>query len=103
LLKTCQALGLKDKDAEYFENLVFFNQAKTIREKNLFFDHITKLRGSYDVKRVEENQYAYYGQWYHSAMRELLEIAPHRGDYKALAQMLIPLPVIGVLVLLHAL
>jgi uncharacterized protein (TIGR02147 family) len=90
LLKTCQALGLKDKDAEYFENLVFFNQAKTIREKNLFFDHITKLRGSYDVKKVDEGQFAFYGQWYHSAVRELLDIAPGRADGKAIAQMLTP-------------
>lgn len=90
LLKTCQALGLRDKDAEYFENLVFFNQAKTIREKNLYFDHITKLRGSYDVKKVDEAQFAFYGQWYHSAIRELLDFAPHRGDWKLLGQMLTP-------------
>jgi uncharacterized protein (TIGR02147 family) len=90
LLKTCIALGLKDKDAEYFENLVFFNQAKTIKEKNLYFDRLTKLRGSYDVKRVEEAQYAYYEQWYHSALRELLTFAPRRGDPKALAQSLSP-------------
>jgi len=90
LLKACHALGLKDRDAEYFENLVFFNQAKTIREKNLHFEKLTKLRGSYDVKRVEASQYAFYGQWYHSAIRELLEITPHRGDFRALAQTVVP-------------
>ena len=90
LLKTCLALGLKDKDAEYFENLVFFNQAKTIKEKNVYFDRLTKLRGSYDVKRVEESQHAYYEQWYHSVVRELLPIASHRGDPKSLAQLLSP-------------
>ena len=90
LLKTCLAFGLKDKDAEYFENLVFFNQAKTIKEKNLYFDRLTKLRGLFDVKRVEESQYAYYSQWYHSAIRELLGIAKPSGDFKALANALLP-------------
>jgi uncharacterized protein (TIGR02147 family) len=90
LLKTCLAFGLKDKDAEYFENLVFFNQAKTIKEKNLYFDRLTRLRGLYDVKRVEENQFAFYGQWYHSAIRELLTMVKPAGDSKALAQSLLP-------------
>jgi uncharacterized protein (TIGR02147 family) len=90
LLKTCLAFGLKDKEAEYFEHLVFFNQAKTIKEKNLYFDRLTKLRGLFDVKRVEENQYAYYSQWYHSAVRELLAMVKPSGDPKALAHALLP-------------
>ena len=90
LLKACLAFGLKDKEAEYFENLVFFNQAKTIKEKNLYFDRLTKLRGLFDVKRVEESQFAYYSQWYHSAIRELLAMVKPAGDYKALAQALLP-------------
>lgn len=90
LLKACLAFGLKDKDAEYFENLVFFNQAKSIKEKNLYFDRLTRLRGLFDVKRVEESQFAYYSQWYHSAVRELLAIARPSGDAKAVAQALLP-------------
>ncbi|MEO7959578.1 MAG: TIGR02147 family protein [Fibrobacteria bacterium] len=90
LLKTCLAFGLKDKDAEYFEHLVFFNQAKTMKEKNLYFDKLTKLRGLYDVKRVEESQFDFYSQWYHSVIRELLAIVKPSGDPKALAHALLP-------------
>jgi uncharacterized protein (TIGR02147 family) len=90
ILKTCAALKLKDKDAEYFENLVFFNQAKTIREKNLYFDRLTKLRGQYDRRKVQEAQYAFYGEWHHSAVRELIECMRFKGDHKALADRLIP-------------
>lgn len=90
LLKACMAFGLKDREAEYFENLVFFNQAKTVKEKNLYFDRLTRLRGDFDVKRVEENQYAFYSRWYHSAVRELLVMAKPGGDPKAVAQALLP-------------
>jgi uncharacterized protein (TIGR02147 family) len=90
LLKTCLALKLKDRDAEYFENLVFFNQAKTIREKNLYFDKLTRLRGDYDVRKVQDAQYAYYGAWHHSAVRELIECMRFKGDFRALAERLTP-------------
>lgn len=90
LLKTCLALKLKDKDAEYFENLVFFNQAKTIKEKNLYFDRLTKLRGNYDTRKVKQDQYAFYGDWHHSAVRELVECLKFQGDYAALAKRLTP-------------
>jgi uncharacterized protein (TIGR02147 family) len=90
LLKTCQALGLKDRDAEYFENLVFFNQAKTVKEKNLYFDRLTRLRGAIDAKRLNPDQHAFYEQWYHSAIRELLGFAPRKGDPETLASLLSP-------------
>ncbi|HKP95861.1 MAG TPA: TIGR02147 family protein [Fibrobacteria bacterium] len=90
ILKTCQALGLKDREAEYFENLVFFNQAKTLKEKNLYFDKLTRLRGHYDKRRVREEQYAFYEEWHHSAVRELLECMRFTGDFEALAKRLIP-------------
>jgi uncharacterized protein (TIGR02147 family) len=90
ILKTCAALKLKDRDAEYFENLVFFNQAKTIKEKNLFFDKLTRLRGHYDTRKVKEDQFAFYGEWHHSAVRELLECLRFTGDYDALARRLAP-------------
>jgi uncharacterized protein (TIGR02147 family) len=90
LLKTCLALKLKDRDAEYFENLVFFNQAKTLREKNVFFDRLTKLRGQYETRLVGKDQYAFYSDWYHSAVRELLACLDFRGDYDHLAERLLP-------------
>jgi uncharacterized protein (TIGR02147 family) len=90
LLKTCVALKLMDKEAEYFENLVFFNQAKTIKEKNLYFDRLTKLRGNYDKRKVKADQFAFYGEWHHSAIRELLECLRFTGDFEALAKRLSP-------------
>lgn len=90
VLKTCQALGLKDKEAEYFQSLVFFNQAKTLKEKNLYFEKLTRLRGDYERRKVEEAQYAFYAEWHHSAVRELLECMRFKGDYSALAKKLLP-------------
>ena len=90
LLKTCAALNLKDREAEYFENLVFFNQAKTLQEKNLFFDRLTKLRGHYETRRVEKEQYAYYSEWHHAAVREMLACMVFKGDHEDLGRRLAP-------------
>lgn len=62
LLKTCQMLKLNTAEAEYFESLVFFNQAKTIKEKNHFFDKLIALRNSCDVRVVNEEQYDFYAE-----------------------------------------
>ncbi len=90
LLKTCMALKLKDRDAEYFENLVFFNQAKTLREKNFYFERLTKLKGLFDTRRVRQDQYAFYSEWYHSAVREMLGCIRFDGDYDDLAARMVP-------------
>jgi len=93
ILKTCAMLKLPDRDAEYFENLVFFNQAATLKEKNLFLDRLTRLRGDFEKRRVEEAQFSFYGDWLHSAVRELLNCVAYKGgeaDLKALAALLVP-------------
>lgn len=90
ILKTCMMLKLQDRDAEYFENLVFFNQAATVHEKNLFFDRLTQLRGDFEQRKVEESQYSLYGDWVPSAVRELLNCVAYKGDDAALAALLVP-------------
>ena len=90
ILKTCAMLKLPDRDAEYFENLVFFNQARTVKEKNLYFERLTRLRGDFEKRRVEEAQFTFYGDWTHSAVRELLNCVAFKGDDAGLAALLVP-------------
>jgi len=90
VLKTCAALNLKDEEAEYFENLVFFNQAKTIKEKNLFFGRLMEKRNSIDAKKVKESDYEFYGKWYHSVIRELVPFFGFTQDGIAIAKMIFP-------------
>jgi uncharacterized protein (TIGR02147 family) len=90
LLKTCAALNLKDKEAEYFEHLVFFNQARTVKEKNQFFDRLIALQKARNILRIRQDQYAYFGEWHHCVIRELAAMADFREDYGALGRMLKP-------------
>ena len=84
-----QALGLIGDEKEYFENLVLFSQARSQTEKNQFYEKMLKLLGS-KVRTLEERQYEYYSQWYHVALRELLNVYEFKGDFQELAKMLRP-------------
>lgn len=90
ILKTCVALKLIDKEAEYFENLVFFNQAVSVKEKNYFFDKLITLQKSKNVKRITEDHYEYFARWYHCVIRELVAIVDFQDDYAKLGRLLKP-------------
>lgn len=66
-LKFSKALKLEAHEAEYFDFLVQFNQAKSLEEKNYFFSHLSKHRGS-RAKLLAEHQYKYFSKWYHTVI-----------------------------------
>lgn len=90
ILKTCVAFNLSDQEAEYFENLVFFNQAKTIKEKNHFFEKLIEKQRLRNVKKLKEEQYDYFSEWHHCIIREIVPMIGFTGDYAKLAIMVHP-------------
>ena len=71
ILKISQAIGLSREEADYFESLVFFNQAKTINEKTHYYSKLIEIRRPLDVQVIEADRYEYYSKWYHSVVREV--------------------------------
>ena len=66
-LKFSKALKLETHEAEYFDFLVQFNQAKSLEEKNYFFSHLSKHRGS-RAKLLAQHQYQFFSKWYHTVI-----------------------------------
>jgi uncharacterized protein (TIGR02147 family) len=89
ILKFSEALKLSKKEAEYFENMVYFNEATTVEERILYFK---KMMSSYESKayRLLSEQYEYFSRWYYVIIRELLAIIRFKDDYKTLARMVDP-------------
>ncbi len=90
ILKTCHALKLDDLEAEYFEVLVFFCQAKTLKEKNQFFKKLITLQQARNIKKIEINNYAYFEKWHHCVVRELVTMLNFPEDYEKLGKMVSP-------------
>lgn len=81
--------GLKDKEAEYFEAMVHFIKAKSHKHSKLHFEKMLSIK-SVGAQKLVADQYEYYRNWYHSAVRSVLEYHAFTGDYKALAAALSP-------------
>ena len=90
ILKTCVGLKLSDREAEYFENLVFFNQGKTIAEKNYYFERLIEKQRHRNVANIREDQFEYFSEWYHCVIRELVCMVDFKEDYAMLAKCLQP-------------
>jgi uncharacterized protein (TIGR02147 family) len=69
---TIRALGLNKQEADFFANLVGFNQAADLEEKNFHYQRMIRSRKYAEVKPVEKGQFEYFDQWYHPVVRELL-------------------------------
>jgi uncharacterized protein (TIGR02147 family) len=89
VIKVSDAIGHKRDDALYFEYLVFFNQAKTINEKNYFYQKLLEIKRPVLIENIEKSRYELYESWYHSVIRELVTFLNFDNDFSKLGKTLI--------------
>jgi uncharacterized protein (TIGR02147 family) len=90
LVKLMPALGLNKEQSQYFENLVFFNQAKTLDEKNFFYEKLLKSPGKSTFKKLESSQLQIFRKWYTIALREMLNLREFRSNPSWIATQMLP-------------
>lgn len=74
ILGLAEALKLSPTETQYFEALVFYNQARSQKDKGYFLERLEKTRRGHKVEAVDllRSQYNYFSQWYLVAIRELV-------------------------------
>lgn len=92
--KIVSGLKLGKREAAYFENLVWFNQAESTEEKNSWFE---KMQNELKIVKFAKGQhllafyqYQVYSHWRHLAVRSLIGMNGFRGDYSLLAKSVHP-------------
>ena len=89
-----KAMKLSKSQFEYFENLVAYANARTMAEKQRYFERMNavKVTGNNVAQThvVRKEQYQYYSQWYHGVVRSIIGLAGFSGDYEQLAQRVHP-------------
>ncbi|MGL1904429.1 MAG: TIGR02147 family protein [Fibrobacterales bacterium] len=90
LTKTCKAFGLSNGAAEYFENLVFYNQAKNDEIRDVYLKNIIELQKIMELQQVRHDQFEYFSVWYHCAIREAVTLYDFNGDFGLLGTFLKP-------------
>ncbi|MCX7725420.1 MAG: TIGR02147 family protein [Chitinispirillaceae bacterium] len=88
--KISEVFNHDQREAEYFECLVNFNQSDTLNEKNRFFKRIMEMCRRTDLWKIEESQYEYYSNWYNLVIRELVTSPDFRDNFKWLAKKILP-------------
>jgi len=88
-IKLAGILDLTREAEEYFLNLVLYNQAQTIDEKNRYYEKLMAVT-RIQVRVLETDKFEYFSNWYNAAIRELITFRPFDGDYRALAKRLNP-------------
>jgi uncharacterized protein (TIGR02147 family) len=88
-LRFSQVMGLKDKEAQYFDLLVQFNQAKSMEEKNHHFQHLARFRES-KAKLVSEGQYGLYSKWYYLVVWCYFGLDKNQKNPQAIAKKITP-------------
>jgi len=88
--KFTQALILNKEEATYYKDLVGFNQAKTVDEKQQFAKKIVYSKAFRKLRPLDKAQYQYWSRWYHVVIREMVGLNSFREDPEWIAQKLCP-------------
>jgi uncharacterized protein (TIGR02147 family) len=90
LVKVSLAIGFNKEQAIYFENLVFFNQAHSLDEKNLYYERLLKAPGKSSFRKLESSQLQIFRKWYTIAIREMLQLKGFRNNSMWIANQMSP-------------
>lgn len=90
IFSVAQALDLGPKESEYFESLVHFNDATTLKEREFHLGKLGMLVGKPPGAIIGEGQFAYFSEWQHPVIRELICMRSFDGDLGKLAKTLQP-------------
>ncbi len=90
--KFALALELDEAQANYFQHLVHFNQAKTLEEKDQCFVALMELKSpsAQTHSVLEKDQYEYYLNWYNVALREMLSFFHYQNNPEEMGKLLMP-------------
>ncbi|MGE0764051.1 MAG: TIGR02147 family protein [Bdellovibrionales bacterium] len=69
-----KALKLNKEEGLYFKNLVLFNQASTVEEKDSYAKELLQSQTSKKIHPLKLGQFNYLRNWYYVAIRELVNL-----------------------------
>jgi uncharacterized protein (TIGR02147 family) len=81
--------NLKTSGRDFFRLLVELDQSESVGARTRALKSIMSFKGV-KPEVVGNDQFEFYGAWFHSALRELLILLPSKNDHETLARMLEP-------------
>ena len=78
VVKLIHGLGLDGQRAVYFESLVFFNQAQTDADKQVYYAQLLKASPRSKLHKMDKAQFRIFREWHHSAILEMVALKDFR-------------------------
>jgi len=90
IAKIAKGFKLKKTEREYFENLVYMNQAADHHERDHYYKKIISMKTPKEMKLLQSARYDYFSKWYLPVLRELVMFDGKQLTAQALAEKLSP-------------
>lgn len=78
--KITKGLKLGKKEAQCFENLVYYNQAKSAQSRELYYDKLRELKPKGKLSPIEQAQFEYYDNPLNVLVREIVTLKDFEDD-----------------------
>jgi uncharacterized protein (TIGR02147 family) len=88
--KFAKALKLDREGKRFFADLVAFEQAEDVHERNEAFERVAASRRFRQARRIDSTMFEYLSHWYHPAIRELAALDEFRRDAEWISAKLSP-------------
>jgi uncharacterized protein (TIGR02147 family) len=88
--KICKGFDLKKTEREYFENLVWLNQSKTLEDRNHYYRKVVSLKSDSSIRKLDKAKYEYFSKWFYPAIRELVSLGKLKWDAESISSALAP-------------
>ena len=90
MLKSAKGFGLKGNEREFFENLVFMNQAGEHEERNYYYQKMMSAKDFKKIHKIAKDSYAYFSKWYYPVIREIIRFQIDKLTAQKIASLLKP-------------
>ena len=84
------ALKIEGIPRHYFLTLVLFNQSTSLAEQERYLNELLELKRAENPSRLDEERFEVLSQWYHLAIREIVDLPDFRNSAKWIARVLCP-------------
>ena len=72
IAKVSKGFGLKKREREFFEYLVFMNQAESHDDKDYYYQKMMAMKVTAAFGKIEKAEYDYFSNWYYPVIREMV-------------------------------
>jgi len=88
--KISKGFKLKKQEHEYFEKLVFMNQASSHEVRNFYYKQMLSMKGYSKVNQIAKASYEYFSKWYYPVIREIITFGDGKYTPDKIATLLKP-------------